>query len=246
MDKNNWCKLYRAGGAAGLLAGVIFRRNIAAEIGLFSGKAAPETVEGWFELLARDRLVGLALLNVFDVVNAVLVALLFLALAAVLWRAKPGTMAVAGGLAFLGVATCLASNPALSMLALSERYAAAGGESQREALRSAGEALLALGRFSGPEAHPGSGGLPSLALVAAAGMLASLVMLRSQVFKPGTAIVGILASGLDLAYCSAYLSRPQADPQTLALIFIPAAGLFWMAWHILVGWRLIRMGKPAQ
>jgi hypothetical protein len=73
--------------------------------------------------------------------------------------------------------------------------------------------------------------------------MASLVMLRSEIFPKAVAIVGILAAALDLAYCLAYLFVPSVDTGLLAVIFIPAAGLFLMLWHILLGWRLYRLGK---
>jgi len=86
----------------------------------------------------------------------------------------------------------------------------------------------------------------SLLLIAIAGMLTSIVMLRSAVFNRVTAYVGILASAFDLAYCVAYVFVPTGDNATLAIYFIPAAGFFLMIWHILVGWRLYRLGKESR
>ena len=42
-----WKSLYRVGGLAALIAGVLFRRNIAAEIGLFSQHTPPVTVSNF-------------------------------------------------------------------------------------------------------------------------------------------------------------------------------------------------------
>jgi hypothetical protein len=144
-------------------------------------------------------------------------------------------------LALLGIATYLATNTALSLLALSEQYAVAG-EAEQAALRAAGQALLALNRF-GAGAHPGAGGYASLLFIAAGGLLLAAVMLRSGLFGRVTAVTGITANALDLGYCVAYAAAPAAAA-TLALIFIPAAGLFLMLWHLLVGWRLLRL-NPA-
>jgi hypothetical protein len=132
------------------------------------------------------------------------------------------------------------------MLALSQQYADASSEAQRTGLLAAGEALLALGRFTNPNAQPGSAGYVSLLLVALAGMITSAIMLRSQVFNRATAIVGLLANGLDLVYCLAFAVLPAADPSMLSVLFIPAAGLGYMVWHILVGWRLVRLGRIHQ
>jgi hypothetical protein len=65
-----WNGLYRTGGAAALIAGVVFRRNLAAEISLFSSQKQPDTIIDSFTLLQKDRLLGLIYLNVFDLVNA--------------------------------------------------------------------------------------------------------------------------------------------------------------------------------
>ena len=97
-------------------------------------------------------------------------------------------------------------------------------------------------RFGASGAHPGTGGYVSLLLVAAAGMISSVVMLHSDAFHRAAGWMGILASGLDLAYCLGYALVP-ARGELLALVFIPAAGLFLAIWHILIGWRLYRLGR---
>jgi len=240
---SSWKSLYRVGGVAALVAGVLFRRNLAAEIGLFSQHSLPVTVSDWFTLLQSNRLLGLAYLNIFDLVNYALVALMFLALYAVLRRTNKSYMAIATVLGLLGIAAYFASNTALSMLSLSDQYAVATTGAQKTTLVAAGEALLALNRFTAPGSHPGSGGFLSLLLIAVAGTIASVVMLRSGLFKRATAYVGILAGALDLAYCIAYALVPTVDSEMLAILFIPAAGLLLMLWHIMVGWRLYRLGR---
>jgi hypothetical protein len=240
---SGWKSLYRVGGVAALIAGVLFRRNIAAEIALFGSRPSPVTVSDWFALLQSNRLLGLSYLNVFDVVNYALVGLMFLALYAVLKRANKGYMAIAMTFGFLGIAVYFASNTALSMLSLSDQYAAATTDAQRTTLLAAGQVMLAMNRFGSPGAHPGAGGYVSLLLVAVAGMTTSVVMLRSTVFNRATAYVGILASAFDLAYCVAYVFVPAADSELLAVCFIPAAGLLLMIWHIMVGWRLYQLGR---
>jgi hypothetical protein len=242
---SEWKSLCRVGGVAALLAGVLFRRNIAAEIGLFSEQISPTTVRDWFILLQQNRLLGLSYLNAFDLINYALVGLMFLALYVALKPANKSYMVIAAALGLLGIAVYFASNTAFSLLALSEQYAAATTAEQKTPLLAAGQALLALNRFSSG-AHPGSGGYISLLFVAVAGLITSVVMLRSAVFNRVTAFVGILASAFDLAYCVAYAFVPAADSDRLAIYFIPAAGLFLMIWHIMVGWRLYQLGKHTE
>jgi hypothetical protein len=243
---SDWKSLYRVGGVAALIAGIFFRRNIAAEISLFSEYKPPVTVSDWFALLQSNRLLGLSYLNIFDIVNYALVSLMILALYAALRQVNKSYMAIATILGFLGIAVYFASNTVFSMLSLSEQYAAATTDTQRTMLLTAGEAMLAINRFSSPGGHPGTGGYVSLFLIAVAGMITSVVMLRSDVFNRATAYVGILASAFDLVYCIAYAIMPSVDSILLAVIFIPAAGLFLMIWHIMVGWRLIQLGRPER
>ena len=240
---SSWKSLIRISGVAALIAGVLFRRNIAAEVGLFTQQETPVTVGNWFELLQNNRLLGLVYLNIFDLVNYALVGLMFLALYAVLRRANKSYMAIATTLGFMGIAVYFASNTAFSMLSLSDQYAVATTEAQKTMLVAAGQAMLALSRFSSPGAHPGTGGYVSLLLIAGAGMIISVVMLRSGVFNRATAYVGIVASAFDLAYCIAYAFLPAVDSDLLAVCFIPAAGLFLMIWHILIGRRLFQLGR---
>ena len=241
-SRSDWKGLYRVGGVATLIAGVLFRRNIAAEIGLFTNYKPPVTVNDWFALLQSNRLLGLAFLNVFDIVNYALVSLMFLALFTVLKRVNKSYMAIATTFGLLGIAVYFSSNTALSMLSLSNQYATVTTDAQRTTLLAAGQALLAINRFSSPGAYPGAGGYLSLLLIAIAGLLTSSVMLRSEVFNRATAYVGILAGGFDLAYCIAIAFVPAVESELLAIIFLPIAGLFLMIWHILVGWRLYHLG----
>ncbi len=242
-SNSDWKSLYRISGVAALIAGVFFRRNIASEIGLFSQHASPVTVGDWFAILQSNRLLGLSYLNIFDLVNYTLVGLMFLALYIVLKRVNKSHMAIAIFLGFMGIAVYFASNTAFSMLSLSDQYATATTETERTMLLAAGQAMLAINRFSCPGAHPGAGGYLSLLLIAIACMITSVIMLRSAEFNRTTAYVGILASAFDLAYCIAFVFMPMIDSELLALIFMPAAGLFLMIWHVMVGWKLYQLGK---
>lgn len=235
----HWQNLYRIGGMAALLAGLIFRRNLGAEISLFSQSAPPETVSGWFALLQDDKLVGLAYLNLFDVVDYLLLGLMFLALYATLSRFNKSYMAIATALGFVGITIYCASNTALSMLFLSNQYAAATTEAQKSMLLAAGQALLAASNIT----HPSTGIYVSFLLIALAGMLTSIVMLRSTLFNKATAYFGILASAFDLAYCFAFTFVPAKNVDILALSTIPAAGGFLMIWHILIGWKLLQLAR---
>ncbi len=232
-----WQGLYRAGGAAALLAGVLFRRNIAAEITLFSPIAIPlanpDAVEEWFALLRTHGLLGLAYLGFFDVIDYALLGLMFLALYAALHERAQSTMAVALACGLAGMAVYFASNTTFTMFALSEQYAAATG-AQRAMLLAAGQALLAINHTGG--AFPGTGVYLSFLLLATAHLLSAAAMLRGSAFSRATAYIGILAGAIDLTYCLTFAGAPW-----LTAYLMSAAGLLLMIWHILVGLRLVRM-----
>ena len=145
-----WKGLFRVGGIAALMAGLVFRRNLGAELTLLKESGLitagpttpPATVLAWFMLLQSDPLVGLTWLNVFDLVNYALVGVMFLALFAALRRVNRSAMASATALGLIGIAIYFASNQALALLSLSDQYAAATTAAQRSMLagRRAGAA----------------------------------------------------------------------------------------------------------
>jgi len=243
QDSDFLSGLCKTGGIAALIAGVLFRRNLAAEIGLFVQQEAPVNVAEWFELLQRSRILGLAYLHVFDLVNYGLLMLVFLALFVVLRKAGKSSMTIAVVLGLIGIGIYFASNSSFSMVSLSDQFSAATGETERVVLLSAGQGVLAGSRFTSPGGHPGAGGFISLFFVAAAGMIITAVMVRGRLFNKAAVVFGFLANGFDLAYCAAFLILPMMDGELLSVLFIPAAGAFYMVWHILIGLRLLKLGR---
>jgi hypothetical protein len=142
------------------------------------------------------------------------------------------TVALTSGLT--GIVINFAANISLTMLSLSQRYAAAASEAQKADLLAAGQSLLAA---NDPlAAFPGMGAVVSLLRIALAGLIFSALMLRTH---RTTAIVGLLASGCDLAYCLTF----PLSPALPVYLFLAAAGLFWMVWHLLVAQILYQRSK---
>ncbi|MDD5468826.1 MAG: hypothetical protein PHS96_13570 [Anaerolineales bacterium] len=235
--------LYKAGAVAALLAALIFRRNLDAEwmllrmAGMINAgpSAAPGTVIDWFTLLQQNQLLGLTLLNLFDLVNYALVGLIFLALFAALRRASPSWMVIAAALGFAGITVYFASNQAFTMLSLSSQYAAATTDAQRATFLAAGQAALAIHQNA---SYAGSGIYVSFLLVSVAGLIISAMMVRSGVFSKGTAYLGILANGFGLGYYVALAFAP-------ALVFIPLSisAVFLLIWYLRVGSQLWALGS---
>lgn len=225
-----WKDLLRIGAFVAVLAGVLFRRNFAAEISLVSGTMPPTSALEWFTLLQGNRLLGLLLLDAFDIINYLLVGLMFLALYIPLRSIHSGRMVVATVLGIIGTAIYIASNTAFSMLSLSEKFATATTDAQRSIFLAAGEAMLAL--------SVGTGYFVSLILLAVAGLIVSFAMLQSSYFNRTTAYTGIFAGICDSAYCITFQFSP-----VIAILFVSAAGLFLTIWHILVGRSLYMLSK---
>jgi len=197
-------------------------------------------VSSWFSLLQSDPLVGLTWLNVFDLANYALVAVLLLALYATLKRVNRSVMGMAAGFGLIGIAIYFASNQALPLLSLSNQYAAATTAAQRAFLLTEGQTLLTINQFSSP------GRYSSLLFIAVASLLTSIVMLQSRIFNRATAYVGMLTAVLDLTYCIAIVLIPGVGGELLGVCFIPAAGLGLMIWHILIGQHLYRQGRTGS
>ncbi len=244
-----WTSLYKLSGAAALIAVLIFRRWLGEEflmlrsLGIFrSGpKMLPSSVIDWFALLHTNRLIGLTLLNVFDLVNYALVGLMFLGLYAALRRANRSYMTLAAALGFLGIAIYFASNQAFSMLSLSDQYAAATTDAQRSMLLAAGQALLAI-------SNTGVFGQTAMSflLVTLAGLIISAVMLRSGIFSKATAYVGILANGFGLGYPIGLALAPKM--LAIVVISLSASACFLVVWYVQIARRLFQLGyaKPQR
>jgi hypothetical protein len=226
----DWRILYKAGAAAALLAGLIFRRNFGAEMSLFTGAdAIPATPEGWFTLLQNNPFAALSFLSFFDLFNYFLLALVFIALGAALWTIRRPAVAVALASALIGVSVHLSTNISITMLSLSRDYSTAV-EAQRTALTGAAQVLLAA---QNPlSSWPSTSTLMTMLLVALASLLVSLALLPAH---RATGIVGIIASVCDLTYCLTFAFLPA-----LHVILIATAGLFWMVWHLLIARFLFR------
>lgn len=227
--------LYRIGGAAALIAAVVFRRNLGAEVTLLTGQVPPITVLGWFTLLQNNALLGLTFLNVFDVVDYALVGLTFLALYAALRRTNESYATLAAFLAFLGIAIYVASNQAFALLSLSDQYAAATTDALRSQLLAAGQAVLAI---SNNESYQGAGVYLSFLLISVAGLIISTVMLQARIFGKAAAQVGIMANVLGLGYYIALAFAP-------AVSFVPvsASAIFLVVWYVLIARRLFHLGS---
>jgi hypothetical protein len=234
--------LYIVGGAAALTAAIIFRRWLGAEYSLFSSmgifkggpQQEPATVIEWFGLLQSNSLIALLFLNAFDLINYILVGLMFLGLFAALRNDSRGLMTLAIVIAFTGISVFFASNQAFSLLSLSRQYWAATTDADKAILLSAGQALITT---SNPMTF-GTGVFWAFILVTISGLIISICMLRGSVFAGITAYLGLLANAFGLGYFFTVAFSPK-------LTFIPlsASAPFLLIWYILVGIRLLKLSR---
>ena len=230
-----WKSLYLIGAIAALVAAVGFRRNMGAEMTMFFG-AAPKTAVGWFALLQNNSLLGIISLNLFDVIDYALVGIIFLALYVTLRKTSRVFAAIATSTCLIGIIVYVVSSTSFKMLSLSNQYTSASTTAQKTTLLVAAQTVLAKGI---PGAgFQGVGGVVSMFLIAVAGLMISVVILRSKIFYKITGYVGILASVFDLAYLLGVWIMPSVNFYLWSSALVGGAGLLLMIWHLLIGIKL--------
>jgi hypothetical protein len=244
---SSWKTLYRIGAFAILIAVVFFRRYYGAELSAFNGfgiYAMPETEPAnaleWFQVLQDYPYVGLSWLGLRDLVNYLLVGLFFLALYATLREFSPSLTLIAITSGLLGVGVYLATNQSFALWGLSQKYAAATSEAQRAAYLAAGESLLAIHNPAGlPDL--GAGTHISLFLIFIAGLLFSVVMLRSIIFTRTTAVMGLLMNIFGLLFFPLLVFAPDFH-----WIAPTVSAPFRMIWYVMSAIQLLRLAKVSS
>jgi hypothetical protein len=234
-DKDGaWKTLYRVGGTAPLVAlGFYVTQVLAIALGdTILGVPLPATMEDWFLLLQRSRIVGLLYLNALDIFSVTLVGTMLLALCVALRRVNQSATAIAAFVAVVGVAVFVAPRASMTAatLSLSDQYAAATTEAHKLQLVTAGEAMSAATR-----ATPQTTGFLFLAI---AGLIISAVILQSDRLAKAAGYVGILASAITSADHACLVIAPS-----VASILMPLDGLLWLIWWIMISWGLFRLSR---
>jgi hypothetical protein len=230
--ESGWKGLYKLGGATALIAVVIPLAEIA--IGYLPGVAGltqrTVTVIDWFTLFQSHWFLGLRNLGFLNVIGAALLAPTFFAIYSALGRHNEAYGTFGTMLFFLGLAVYLAGSRAFPMLSLSGQYASATTDAQRSLLAAAGQAMLAEGQSR-----------PGILLIEFACLVISAVMLRGKAFSKATACAGILGNVLLMA-----VEIHVALARTIAgawMIIAGGAGLSMMIWYLLIGRRLLQLGR---
>lgn len=216
-----WQPLYRAGAIAALVSIAV----IVAAIIVFLLWPPPATVQGHFELLQRNPLVGVLDLDFLMMTSYVVLGVFYLALYISLRRANPIVMAIALLTSLGSLLLYLTTNPAFGMLELSSRYASATTDAQRTALLGAGEAVFANSVGSTFDVSYVLGGVGML--------LVTYVMWRSALYGKAIVWAGLVMGALMLVPATVgtfglYLSLLSLVP-TMIFLALAARRLFQFA-----------------
>ena len=225
--------LLRLGAACGLAAVALAVTQVVIEIvgwGI-AGIPVPASVVAWFRLLQSNRLLGLTELTGLQIPMFALLVPLFLAVQAAVRPTNPALGLVATAFGLVGIAVYLASNTAFSMASLSDQWASAAGDVERERLLAAGQAMLA--QYEGPGLDAGV----FLVMVATLGF--SWLMLRGPIFGQVTAAIGIVAGVIGLGY---YVAVPFPSVRVFVL---EVAAPFFVLWLALTARGLLRVSSAA-
>lgn len=236
-EKQNsiWHGVYKLGGIAALSAVLVGLLEIIITF-LPGGNTAQETVLEWFLLFRENPFMGLRNLGLLNIFLNVLAILTYFALYAAHRKdTNRPYAALAMIISFLGIGIFFATNRAFPMLALSNQYAIAASDAQRAVLEAAGQSMLSVGESHTPGTFLG------FCLSEIAGVMISIVMLRSGIFSKATAYAGIFGFGILLVF--EFLASFVSGLSNVTMILAMFGGLLSMAWYVLTARRLFHLGQ---
>ena len=222
MDGSGWEWLYRLGGIAALIIAILIPFQIVA----FIAWPPPSTVSAYFTLFQQNRLLGLVDLDLLLIVDNLLSIFLTLAIFIALRRTNPSFATAALALGMISIVLYLVSREAtFSMSTLSDQYALASTDSQRQAILAAGQTLLTT--YTGTDFNIG------YILGAISLIIFSAVMLQNRIFSQAIAWLGIVSNVISLG------------------LYVPVLGiyisifsvLFLWVWDILMARRLFQLAS---
>jgi hypothetical protein len=221
--------LCRMGGIAAYIL-IVYSLATIVQMVVLGGQ--PTSAAEAFTLLQHNKALGLLRLDLPTLIVMPLYYLLFLGLFAALRRSNLVNALLATALAFVGVTLLLATPTALSMLPLSDKFAAATTDAARAQLLAAGEAIM------GADIWHGTGAILGGVLLQCGAVLICCVMLRGGVFGKATVWLGIVMHSLDLAHIVCGLFVPAAGVVLMAI-----AGPLYPIWLFLIGRGLLKLAS---
>jgi hypothetical protein len=233
LDLNRYAtsvkSLYIIGGIAALLqlAAIVSYAVILAMLG-----PKPTSAEEFFLIQGSSRIESVLRGDILMLVLIGLYLGTFPALYVALRRINPIYTALATVFTLMVVTTTFASEPTFSLLYLGERYLAAATEAQRAQYIAAGEAVISADFWNSSGAYMGG------ILLQGAGVMISMIMLRSTDFSKITAYAGLIGNGLDLLQ---HVLHPFAPGVSEFLQMI--MGPFYLIWFIMLARDFFRLAR---
>jgi hypothetical protein len=185
----------------------------------------PSAALRFFGIAQARPLFAFVQLDGLTLIDYLLLIPVYLALYVALRHENPSLMLIGTVLSLFAITLYFTVNPAPAILVLAREYGAADSEAARSSIVSAGVGILAV--------FQGAGFLVHYVVMGVAGILVSLVMLRSAVFSRATAIAGLLQGVMMLI------------PSTFGVIgLVLALGSLvpFVVWFALIALRLWRLG----
>ena len=227
--EQNWKTVQKIGGIVAL---ILLCYSLVTMILLMTIGGQPGNAQAGFDMLAQNRLAGLLRLDLLTILIIPLYYLLFLGFFTALRKTQPAIIAIAALLGCAGVTLVLATPSAFSWLALSDKFAGASSEAQKNLLLAAGEAILA------SDLWHGSGALMGGLLMQTGTLLVSIIMLRSTAFSKLTAWVGVATHGLDLLHILVGFIFPAGG-----VVLMMIAGPLYLVWFPLLARDFFWLGR---
>lgn len=225
----SWKSLYKVGCMAAIIM-LVYTLVTMGILILLGGQ--PASAQDGFDMLRENRLVGLLRLDILTIFAMPMYYLLFLALYAALKKTHRAYVVIATLLGCAGITLFLATPSVFSWLTLSDKFAIATSEEQKNLLLAAGEAILASDMWHSSSAV--MGGL----LLQISTLLVSVVMLWNKAFSKATAYIGIGMHGLDLVHILIGLFAPS-----VGAILLWIAGPFYLIWFPLLARDFFRLAR---
>ena len=230
----NWAGVYKLGGVAVLVTVLV--GILESTIQFLPVSNIPlDTVLDWFVLFQEHPFMGLrnmGLLNIF--LNTLALFTYFALYVAHRENSNQPYAALAMVIAFLGIGVFLATNRAFPMLDLSNQYAAATTDRQQAMLEAAGKSMLTVGQSHTPGTFLG------FFLSEVAGIIISVVMLRSNIFSKINAYAGIL--GFSVLLVIEFFSTFFGLSNAMIMLFM-FGGFLSTIWYILIARRLFQLAQ---
>ncbi|MCX6121582.1 MAG: DUF4386 family protein [Ignavibacteriales bacterium] len=234
--EKQWKNIYTLGGIAAVIALMGILLDII--VGSISGgnlSALPQTAIDRYAQFQNSCLLGLYNLDLLNIIIQLILMPTYFALYAVHRKVQNAYAILALIIFLVGTTIFVTSNTALSMLELSNKYAASTTESQKTLYAAAGEALLVRG------AHGSLGVFIGFVLPNIAGIIMSFVMLKGRIFNKISSYMGIAGSALLLIYIILVTFAPGI--KDMATAFAAPGGVLLMAWMMMFTVKLFQLGR---